>query len=346
MLRTKKRWDSFDAIKGIACIAIVLIHYNFPGDLGLSVKAFSRFGVPVFFIISGFFFMSDGKIDDTKTVRKLLHIFKLAVGSGLFYAVFTVVSYNIVDSAWTMRAFAVEKLTADRIVKFFLTNDPFAWPHLWFLLALLYCYLFALLFMRSEKSIVCMLFSIPVLVVLHNMLQEFGGCGVLKTSLKLIPTDNRLYLQSLFIFRALPFFLFGIFLRRNEERVKKIPFDKIALGVCFVLGGCIAVVERYHFNEEQFYIGNYIMVLALCIYAIKKPEGHNKVLRYIGKELSLYVYILHIAVGKVVDIIAGRLSIAQLESFRYTRAFIIIFMSLVISCLIVTIKQFRKGIRK
>ena len=48
----KIRWNSIDCIKGLACIAIVLIHYNFPGDLGLAVKAFCRFGVPIFFITS------------------------------------------------------------------------------------------------------------------------------------------------------------------------------------------------------------------------------------------------------------------------------------------------------
>ncbi|WP_366934307.1 acyltransferase family protein [Pyramidobacter sp.] len=49
------RIQSFDALKGIACIAVVFIHYNFPGNLGLAVKAFCRLGVPVFFVISGYF---------------------------------------------------------------------------------------------------------------------------------------------------------------------------------------------------------------------------------------------------------------------------------------------------
>ena len=65
----KLRWNSLDCLKGIACIAVVLIHYNFPGDFGLAVKSFCRFAVPVFLIISGFFFLSDGKMDDAKTVK-------------------------------------------------------------------------------------------------------------------------------------------------------------------------------------------------------------------------------------------------------------------------------------
>lgn len=60
----KKRWNSIDCIKGLACIAVVLIHYNFTGVLGISIKTFCRFAVPVFFITAGFFFLTDGKMDN------------------------------------------------------------------------------------------------------------------------------------------------------------------------------------------------------------------------------------------------------------------------------------------
>ena len=54
----ERRFRSIDCMKGISCLAVVLIHYNFPGDLGIAIKTLSRFAVPVFFAISGFFLVS------------------------------------------------------------------------------------------------------------------------------------------------------------------------------------------------------------------------------------------------------------------------------------------------
>lgn len=51
----KIRYRSMDCIKGAACIAVVLIHYNFPGYLGIIIKTLSRFAVPFFFGVSGYY---------------------------------------------------------------------------------------------------------------------------------------------------------------------------------------------------------------------------------------------------------------------------------------------------
>lgn len=43
-----RRYESIDTIKGISCIAVVLIHYLFPEPFAIPIKKMSRFGVPVF----------------------------------------------------------------------------------------------------------------------------------------------------------------------------------------------------------------------------------------------------------------------------------------------------------
>ena len=53
-----RRQSGFDIVKALACVAVVLIHYNFKGDVGGVVKSLCRFAVPVFFMISGFFLAS------------------------------------------------------------------------------------------------------------------------------------------------------------------------------------------------------------------------------------------------------------------------------------------------
>lgn len=44
-----------DFIKGIACICVVFMHCEFPGIMGIAVQAISRFCVPLFFMVSGYF---------------------------------------------------------------------------------------------------------------------------------------------------------------------------------------------------------------------------------------------------------------------------------------------------
>lgn len=52
---TKQYNYCLDFIKGIACIFVVFMHCEFPGILGVAVQAISRFCVPLFFMVSGFF---------------------------------------------------------------------------------------------------------------------------------------------------------------------------------------------------------------------------------------------------------------------------------------------------
>ena len=54
----------FDFIKGIACICVVFMHCEFPGRLGIAVQAVSRFCVPFFFMLSGYYsyYNSGGRV--------------------------------------------------------------------------------------------------------------------------------------------------------------------------------------------------------------------------------------------------------------------------------------------
>lgn len=44
----KVRQNGFDWFKGCACIAVILIHYYFPNNIGIGIRTISRFAVPVF----------------------------------------------------------------------------------------------------------------------------------------------------------------------------------------------------------------------------------------------------------------------------------------------------------
>ena len=43
------------ALEGIACLLIVIHHCNFPSGLGFALDTIARIGVPIFFMVSGYF---------------------------------------------------------------------------------------------------------------------------------------------------------------------------------------------------------------------------------------------------------------------------------------------------
>lgn len=50
-----------DFMKGIACLFVVWMHCEFPGKAGVIVQAISRFCVPFFFMVSGYFCVNMSK---------------------------------------------------------------------------------------------------------------------------------------------------------------------------------------------------------------------------------------------------------------------------------------------
>lgn len=334
--RMQKRLKSFDCLKGLACIGVVFIHFNFEGNLGLAVKAFCRFGVPVFFCISGFFLLSNGTINDEKIVNKIRHIFKITVGASVFH---TVIINSIQSQNWCAKEFAISRLTADRIVKFFITNDPFLYAHLWFLMALIYCYIFVLLFFDKNRRLSWIKVMAPVLLILYSVLQEFGDIIGITRSVWIPGTENRVYFYNLFLFRALPAILFGILMNKYRSGIEKIPVSKVILIALVLLGGSIAVFERFTIGETQFFLGSYLMVTSLFVLAIKLPDWKMTALEYLGRELSMYIYILHIAVGRTMDMVAQSFGVQKMIGYLYGKPFLISAVSILISVFLVNGKK-------
>ncbi|MBR1631194.1 MAG: acyltransferase family protein [Paludibacteraceae bacterium] len=56
MSESQKQYNyCLDFIKGIACVFVVFMHCEFPGIMGMAVQAISRFCVPFFFMVSGYY---------------------------------------------------------------------------------------------------------------------------------------------------------------------------------------------------------------------------------------------------------------------------------------------------
>lgn len=337
------RWNSLDCLKGIACIAVSLIHFNWTGSsippyVGASIKAMCRFAVPVFLCISGFFLAPGQRIDAARVVKQLKRILMLFLSASCFYGVYTYAWNLLSGDAWEPTAYAAETITGDKVVKLFLTHDPFVYSHLWFLLALLCCYAFILLFLSGEKRFPVYALA-PVLLIAYACMQQFK---VLPTSIQLAGMESRIYLFNSFLFRALPFVLFGMIFRYQLIRIQRMTIKRRWL-ILLAIAGCLSgAIERVYFGECQFYIGSYVTAFAMMVCALQDPSSSTPILQHIGRDLSLYVYIFHIAVGNGLDVVARYAHFANSVLYDLFSPLIVIAGSLIFAELLFQCKKLRQ----
>lgn len=328
-----------DTIKGIACIAVVFIHYNYSGEISAAIKAVARFAVPYFFFISGYYLPdAQGNIPPANTKRKIKHILELTCKSAFFYGIFCIYWNSIMDSTWNVWEFTKRELDLGSIIKFIFSCDPFVYAHFWYLLALLWCYLTALI-IPDKRTALFYLISFIILICIYSLFAEFSSILGLKNFYK-ITTNATFVLSNTFLLRGLPFFLFGIFLKKHFLS----EFGNWRLNVLLgtVLFGCIlSIIEDSYFGTTLMYIGTHITVIALCLISVRYSSCTIPFLEYVGNKLSMYVYIYHIAVGKCFDLLYSKLHLWGDNVFQLLRPILVMGCSVLIAYLIVALKSFR-----
>lgn len=346
----KIRYRMIDCIKGLACMAVVLIHYNFPGQAGVCFKPLFTFAVPYFFFVSGFFCTnSSNLLIRANTRRKIRHVLRLIGIAAFSYAVFCVIWNLLINPDWNMWEYAASVLTKDKFTKFLITSDPFVYGHLWFLGALFYCYLTVLPFDNHRPTwrfaVTAVLLWIGFIV-----LGEMKYIIRVPSSVELYGTGNRLYVANCYLFRALPFFLFGMLAKMCADKIRSI-FSRVPLFWFYLViaaGLGIAVAETLTIGVVQFYLGTYLALASMCILSITHPQMGNHALEFVGQKLSLSIYIFHPMIGKMIDLAAnkiklrtggeGLLSLSKTAAYQYSRPLIVL-----AACVLITLAAYKIG---
>lgn len=132
MEKLKNRNYCIDFVKGVACILVVFMHCEFPGNLGVFIQTISRFCVPFFFMVSGYFCYYEGKKKSMQ--KKIKHIAIIAIMSIIIYMVFAVLKMIFTNYSIS---FSIKG-----ILYFLIFNQPsIIAGQMWFLFALLYDYI-------------------------------------------------------------------------------------------------------------------------------------------------------------------------------------------------------------
>lgn len=288
----------FDFFKGIACICVVFIHFQFPGNIGIIIGALSKFAVPFFFMIAGYYALRNGKYD---LKRKVLHILRLIIISEMVIFLYEITKGMISGESLS---YIRECFSFIHFFQMLLFNKPITYGYLWFLYALIYCYITLYIIRKFQLTK-----TIPIIIIAGLVCFFCLGEGITLTgksyffSLHIRNQQMEFAAFNLYIFRALPYFLLGYFYG-NIRNIYNIP--RYTLYIIFFMGSLLSIVERIYIGWFQFYAGTLFMILAIFTFASQNKESALKnknfflLIEHIGNCDSDMVYIVHVLLGSII----------------------------------------------
>lgn len=167
-----------------------------------------------------------------------------------------------------------------------LFNLPLIKGHLWFLDALLYCYVFALILSKLKLNLKKFYFMIPILLIVNLLLGEiFSTIGI---------SIQYFYYRN-FIFTGLPFFMIGYLIHDKQEIIKDNISNKQILSTLPLI--CCLIIFESEYSVTDLYLGTILFSIMIFTWCILNPNKLNfKITNFIGGKLYGYIYIFHLFV--------------------------------------------------
>lgn len=309
-------------LKGIACFAVVFMHCEFPGRTGVVVQALTRFSVPFFFMVSGYFcyYVDLIKLID-KIPNKVKHITRIIFVSASLYifARYLFVGINVT-------------FIKNKIFSFFLFNQPFiSFGHLWFLYALLYTYLLYLILAVLYKNSQKIYFLIPILLLAHF----FIAYGAHLMGFRI----NNMYFRNA-VFEGLPLFLLGNYIHSKEDWILQ-KFSLCNWLYVFIAASVLVLIERYLIGRDfSMHVFAIVQVFALFMLAVKNSElNKSNIIEKIGDKYSLFIYIMHMMVMMIIVALYEFLGVSGNVVLEYMKPIVVLLLTIGFAVLFYSIKN-------
>lgn len=282
-----KKNNSFNFLKGLACVGVVLMHISFPGKVGQVIARLWAFAVPLFIMISGYYAYGCEKAKIKKRLKKTCGIF--LYGIIVFFICESIVHLRAEDFvAWLASFISIKTLIK---LVFFCTID-FATP-LWYLIAMIETYILWYFVVTKEKENVAIKF-LPILFAAQVI--SISICDTFEMDW---------FLKINFLTRAFVWYLLGYFIHSKEIAISQ-KISNWHLILMLLIGAFIALVHQMTGIKVDFSsVGLLFYAIAIFILGVKNSEKRlGGVIEYIGERLSLNIYVLHCAVALLVNLIA------------------------------------------
>ncbi len=244
----------------------------------------SAFAVPLFYMTAGYYSVGCDYAKIKQRTANIARIFLVAFA--VFFVCFLLVNIAQNTAGEWLRA----NFTVTALVKcvFFCMID-YAVP-LWYLIAMLEIYILWLVVVKHKwENIVAK--CTPWLFVgnfLWTLLRKLYG-------LPYAVAYN-------FIISALPWFLFGYYIRNKAQAKLQSTNGGIFIGM-IIAGAAVAIADTYCRLRMSIYAAG-VIALGIGVFCLAVRYANvpaNRVLTYLGNRLSLYVYILHVPVSVAIN---------------------------------------------
>ncbi|MBD5444516.1 MAG: acyltransferase [Lachnospiraceae bacterium] len=324
--------EGINVLKFIAVVLVILIHETFPAEVGLIAEGIAAMSVPVFFMVSGYY--SYGA-DVYKLQKRALKIFKLMLLANFIYFCWDIAVEVL--SGGNVSEWFKESCNVKRVLVFLITNESSLRGHLWFLGALLYSYLFFMIFaMYAEKgksrlaeiirkNQVRCLFIVCVLLLGLNI----AGGEILTLCGKNIQIP---YIRN-WLFMGIPFFCMAYCIHAHEKDIYRI-FSLKMIWLWLAVSILLNVIEVWLMPPSGLYITTIFVNILTFLLALRTGKVRSTVLVRLGNladKYGLWVYILQIIVIKNLRWFYVRYGVDDNIIIQILSPFIAIILSFVLS---------------
>ena len=288
-------------MKALCAFLIVCIHVPFPGKVGAYFTALTRIAVPVFFMITGYFYSDTvARHKEKHQIKKILYL--LVEANALFFI--WNIALNVLRRE-NIVAYIRSIFTGMNLLKFFLLNESPLAGHLWYLGAILYVLVIVLLVDKLDCRKL-LYYLTPVLLIADL---AFG-----KYSLLIFRREFPYILVRNFFCVGIPYFCIGNLIREKQCAGK---WNKKVLQVFIVVFAITTLAERFALVNaglnatRDHYISTTFLAICLFVYTLKS-NWHNKEFAAIGRKYSTWIYIIHPIFITVFSIVVGKLGVRSI----------------------------------
>lgn len=341
---TENRVYYLDALRAVACISIIMIHasasyvmkdfgsFNF--IVGNIFDSISRFGVPIFLMISGSLFL-DVNYDYSKEKNKN-HIIKM-IKFFLFWAIFYSVLFGIV----------IPKFMGSKInLNYFLTELIFGHYHLWFIYMIIGFYLITPLLRVwvNDKNI----HYVKCFIFLGLVFEYFAP-----EIIKIICYFNKnfdIYQNLLknfglnYVGGVTLYYILGWYLRFHEIKKKKIVYLLGIISILFEFS--MTHFMSVYFNKPiQLYdnLSPHVLLQSVMMFTFFKEKVNSKknVFLSIVAHYSLGIYAIHASIIDTLYMVLNLMNFSNALIVILTIFIISLLLSLLISIILSRFKIFK-----
>lgn len=262
-------------LKAFCAFAVVAIHSNLAHKE--LIIPLLRVAVPIFFIISGYFY-------NIKSTPKILKkIFKLCIVTNVIYVLF-----HILTNAYKGDNYILENFNVTFFIRQLFWGNMIEGV-LWYLTAYLEVLIILWLLQRHFKLKHIAIISLFLLII-----------GIICGSYgKVFHTQNYLLTGGALMI-GLPSVVAGMLIRIYEARV--IQFNIIKTFLVLSLFSYIEYYILFKYNNYSYVFGGDVFIftlplaISIFIFVIKNKYLHIPIIEYIGKKDSTFIYSYHMLI--------------------------------------------------